>query len=233
MIKVGLCLLTWNELDGCRHDVPLINRNAFQQVYCVDGGSTDGTVEYLRENEIEVYAQSAPGYNQAIKDAVDYCDCDYCIIFHPKGSIPVTDTEKFRDFFEQGYDIVVASRMLKESINEEDERLFRPRKWFVLGSGFVAKVLFKHEGNTVLDVLHGFRGFKVDSFRAMNISDMSPSADLEMVCRSYKQRLKRIEFPTTEMPRMGGETHFKAISTGLKLLRYLIWETLRKESKMV
>lgn len=227
-MTVGLCLITWNELEGCKHDVPLIDRSQFDQVYCIDGGSTDGTVEYLQEQGIEVYRQTAKGLNQACKDGANFCKCDAFVFFHPKGSIPVEDTYKFRELYEQGYEFIVGSRMMKESHNEEDDKLLKPRKWFVLGLGLAAKILFKKEGNTIWDSLHGFRGMTVEAFKKCDISDMSPSVDIEMVCRSYKLKLKRIEFPTTERPRIAGETHFKAYSTGKKLLKYLFWEIERK-----
>ncbi len=227
-MTVGLCLLTWNEIEGCKHDVPLIDRSKFDQIYCIDGGSTDKTVEYLQEQGIEVYPQTAKGLNQACKDGAEHCKCDAFVFFHPKGSIPVEDTYKFRAYYEQGYEFVVGSRMMKESRNEEDGKLFKPRKWFVLGLGLAAKILFKREGNTIWDTLHGFRGMTVEAFKKCDISDMSPSVDIEMVCRSYKLKLKRIEFPTTESPRIAGETHFKAFATGKKLLRYLVWEIGRK-----
>lgn len=227
-MTVGLCLITWNELEGCKHDIPLIDRSRFEQIYCIDGGSTDGTVEYLTEQGIEVYRQTAKGLNQACIDGCNYCKCDAFVFYHPKGTIPVEDTYKFREYYEQGYEFVVGSRMLKESHNEEDDRFFKPRKWFVLALGLAAKILFKREGNTVWDTLHGFRGMTVEAFNKCTISDMSPSIDIEMVCRSYKFKLKRIEFPTTEMPRIAGETHFKAWATGKKLLKYLAWEIVRK-----
>ena len=227
-MTVGLCLLTWNEIEGCKHDVPLIDRSKFDQIYCIDGGSTDKTVEYLQEQGIEVYPQTAKGLNQACKDGAEHCKCDAFVFFHPKGSILVEDTYKFRAYYEQGYEFVVGSRMMKESRNEEDGKLFKPRKWFVLGLGLAAKILFKREGNTIWDTLHGFRGMTVEAFKKCDISDMSPSVDIEMVCRSYKLKLKRIEFPTTESPRIAGETHFKAFATGKKLLRYLVWEIGRK-----
>ena len=227
-MTVGLCLITWNELEGCKHDVPLIDRSQFDQVYCIDGGSTDGTVEYLQEQGIEVYRQTAKGLNQACKDGANFCKCDAFVFFHTKGSIPVEDTYKFRELYEQGYEFIVGSRMMKESHNEEDDKLLKPRKWFVLGLGLAAKILFKKEGNTIWDSLHGFRGMTVEAFKKCDISDMSPSVDIEMVCRSYKLKLKRIEFPTTERPRIAGETHFKAYSTGKKLLKYLFWEIGRK-----
>ena len=228
-MTVGMCLITWNELEGCKHDVPLIDKSKFDQVYCIDGGSTDGTVAYLEEQGIEVYPQTAKGLNQACKDGADRCRCDAFVFFHPKGSVPVEDSYKFRSYFEQGYELVVGSRMMKESHNEEDEHFLKPRKWFVLSLAFAAKILFKREGNTVWDSLHGFRGMTVEAFRKCNISDMSPSVDIEMVCRSYKLKLKRVEFPTTESARIAGTTHFKAFPTGKKLLRYLIWEIGRQE----
>jgi len=45
-LRLTLCLLTLNELEGCRHDVPNIPLEQFDEVFAVDGGSTDGTVEY-------------------------------------------------------------------------------------------------------------------------------------------------------------------------------------------
>lgn len=226
-MTVALCLITWNELAGCKHDVPLIDRTQFDQIYCIDGGSTDGTVEYLEEQGITVYPQSAKGLNQACKDGADKCNCDAFVFFHPKGSIPVEDAYKYREYFEQGYDLVVGSRMMKESRNEEDGKLLKPRKWFVLALGLFASILFRKEGYRVRDVLHGFRGMKKDSFMMLDISDMSPSIDIEMVCRSYKLGLKRVEFPTTEQSRVAGTTHFKAIPTGKKLLKYIFWEIKR------
>lgn len=230
-MTVALCLITWNELEGCKHDIPLIDRSRFEQIYCIDGGSTDGTVEYLTEQGIPVYPQTAKGLNQACKDGADRCTCDAFVFYHPKGSIPVEDTYRFREYFEADYDLVVGSRMMKDSVNEEDGKLLKPRKWFVLGLGLFASILFRKEGYRVRDVLHGFRGMKKDSFMKLGISDMSPSIDIEMVCRCYKFRLRCVEFPTKEQERIAGSTHFKAFPTGKKLLKYMFWEIGRdKES---
>ena len=228
-MTVALCLLTWNELKGCQHDVPKIKRDAFDQIYCVDGGSIDGTIEYLEAEGIPVYLQTAKGLNQAHKDAINHCTCDTVIFFHPKGSVPVSDTLRFRRYFEQGYNLVVASRMMKQSVNEEDSHILKPRKWFVLILALCAKLLFQREGNTIWDVLHGFRGVNIHAFRLIQLSDNNPSVDIETVCRYYKLHLKRIEFPTKERQRLSGKTHFKAFATGKKLIRYMIWEARRHD----
>ena len=151
-----------------------------------------------------MYQQEKPGLNQACIEGCKRCNCDAFVFFHPKGTIPVSDIYKFRKFFEDGYELVVASRMMKDSVNEEDSSLIKPRKWFVLGLGLMAMILFKTEGNTIWDTLHGFRGLTVDAFKKLSISDMNPSVDIETVCRAYKRKIKRIEFPTTETKRISG-----------------------------
>ena len=104
-MKVALCLITWNEIEGCKHDVPQIDKSKFDEIYCIDGGSTDGTVEYLESQGIPVYQQTAKGLNQACKDGADHCHCDAFVFFHPKGSIPVEDAYKFRKYYEDGYEL--------------------------------------------------------------------------------------------------------------------------------
>jgi len=226
-MTVALCLITWNEIDGVRHDIPQIDRSNFEQIYCIDGGSTDGTIEYLESQEISVYQQTSRGINQACLDGVEKCKCDAFVFYHPKGTIPVEDTYKFREYFENGYEFVVGSRMMKGGHNEEDDKIIKPRKWFVIGIGLLAKILFKREGNTIWDTMHGFRGMRKEAFDRIGISNFDRSIDVEMVCRSYKYHLKRIEFPTKEHPRIGGETHFKAFSTGWQTLKYICWELSR------
>lgn len=67
------------------HDIPKLDRNQFDQIYCLDGGSKDGTAEYLVSYGIEVYTQKENGLNQAHKEAVSYCCCDAVVFFIPKG----------------------------------------------------------------------------------------------------------------------------------------------------
>ena len=228
-ISVALCLLTWNEIEGCKVDLPQIDLEKFDQVYCVDGGSSDGTIEYMKDCGLEVIIQPKKGYNQAYLCAFQQCKCDALILFHPKGTVPVKDLYKFRGYFEEGHSIVIASRLLKESSNEEDSSLFRPRKWFVGTIALCSYIIWGKFKNRILwDVLHGYRGMRVADFNKLSILDSGISADIEMVVRSYKAGLSYIEFPTKEKGRSYGKTHFPAISSGFSLLKYLIFEIGRK-----
>jgi glycosyltransferase involved in cell wall biosynthesis len=226
-MKITLCLLTHNELNGCKHDIPLIPFDSFDEIFAVDGNSNDGTVEYLQNMGITVFQQPRPSLSAACTYAFEKCTTDALIFFHPKGTVPVNDTLKFLPMFEQGFDLIIASRCIAGSRNEEDDKYIKPRKWFTKFMALIASILFRSEGPLIWDVLHGFRAMKVEAFKLLNPSDHGVSIDLEMVCRSYKHKLKITEFPTIEKPRISGKTHFKALPTGWALLKYIVHEILR------
>jgi glycosyltransferase involved in cell wall biosynthesis len=228
-MKISLCLVVWNELQGCKLDVPVLPLDEFDEVYAVDGGSTDGTIEYLESQNITVHKQPKKGLNAAYVHANDMSTGDAVVVFFPKATTPVEHLKKFRPLFEQGHDLVVASRQIVGSVNEEDVNLLRPRKWAVKGLAYLASLLWRREGNLILDVLHGFKGWKKNAFNDMDVLDHGLSIDIEMVVRTYKLRMSRVEFPTAEVSREYGDTHFKIWPTGKKLLAYLRFEWFRNE----
>lgn len=227
-MKISLCLLVWNELKGCKIDVPNLPREEFDEIYAVDGGSTDGTVEYLQTQGITVYRQPKKGLNAAYIHAVEMSSCDAVVVFFPKGTISVSTLKNFRACLESGIDLVVASRNIGGARNEEDKSLIKPRKWGVLCLALVAALFWRREGYMVRDVLHGYKGFTVSGFRKIAPVDYGLSIDIEMVVRSYRLGLKRAEFPVTEIARPFGATKFKIFPTGMKLLKYLWCEFNRK-----
>lgn len=226
-LRLSLCLLTWNEIEGCRHDVPRLPLDAFEEVFAVDGGSYDGTVEFLRARGIPVHPQPVRGYNQAYLHAFRMCTTDAIVLFHPKGSVDPAEVTKFRPLFQQGYDLVISSRMIRDARNEEDGKWFQPRKWFVVGLGVLSALIWRREGPVIWDVLHGFRGMRRDRFIGIDLLPYGVSADLEMVVRGYRKQYRMIEIPVSEQPRLAGETHFKAFRTGKQLLAYILHELKR------
>jgi glycosyltransferase involved in cell wall biosynthesis len=228
-MKITLCLIVWNELKGCQIDVPTLPFDKFEEVFVIDGGSTDGTVEYLYSLGLAVHKQKKRGLNAAYVQANQLASGDAVVVFFPKGTLPVEDVLKFRPLFVSGFDLIVASRQLPESINEEDVSYWRPRKWAVNILGAFAAAIWRREGYIVGDVLHGFKGWNRDAFDRMLILDYGLSIDIEMVVRSYRLKISRTEFPTKELARGYGDTHFKVWPTGKKLLAYLWFELFRNE----
>jgi glycosyltransferase involved in cell wall biosynthesis len=200
-------------------------------VFAVDGGSTDGTIEYLESQGITVYRQEIRGYNGAYITAFGRCAADAVVFFHPKGTIDPRDTLRLLPYLEEGLDVVVASRVARGGRNEEDAQFLKPRKWAILSLALLAACVWRREGPIMWDVLHGFRGLRRNAFVSIDPLPTGLSIDLEIVVRAYRLGLRRLEVPVAESPRSTGETHFKAIPTGMKLLRYLAYELTRAGSR--
>jgi len=216
--------MVWDELVGCKIDIPKVPQNEFDEVYAVDGGSTDGTVEYLADQGIPVYLQPKKGLNAAYVHAVEKSSCDAIVVFSPKGTIDPSSVLQFRPLLESGHELIVASRNIQNAKNEEDNKFLKPRKWAVLGLAHLASLIWRREGYLVRDVLHGYKAFTVSAFKKIDPLDVGLSIDIEMVIGAYKLHIKRTEIPVIEMPRSFGSSHFKIIPTGLKLLKYLWYE---------
>lgn len=224
----SLVLIVWNELAGCQADISLLPTASFDEVYAIDGGSTDGTVEYLRSQGIQVYRQTRKSLNAAYADAVEHSKCDAIVVFFPKATIdPVIITE-LSHRLDVGFDLVVASRNLPGAHNEEDEQLLKPRKWGVAALSHAVSMLWRREGWRIRDVLHGVKGFTVDAYRRMQVSDTGVTIDLEMTVRAYRLRIPRTEYAVSEQARIQGQTHFKIWPTGKRLARFVWAELFRK-----
>ncbi len=223
--RPSLCLIVWNELEGCRNDVPLLPRECFSEIYAVDGGSTDGTVDYLLSQGIPVYRQPKRSLNAAYEHAVEKCSGDAVVVFFPKGTIHPECASRMVAHLDEGYDLVVASRAMPGARNEEDEHFFRPRKWDVAVLSLTASMLWQREGWRIRDVLHGVKAFTIDAYQKMRVANVGVTIDLEMTVRAYRLRISRIEFPVVEKSRLAGETKFKILPTAKRLARFL-WAEL-------
>jgi glycosyltransferase involved in cell wall biosynthesis len=228
-MKISLCLMVWNELEGCRVNVPHLPLQAFEEVYAVDGGSNDGTIGYLQAQGITVYQQPKPGINAAYHHAVNVSTGEAVVVFFPKGSIDPKTLLEFRPRLEAADDLVIASRKVPGGQDEEDSQLLCIRKWGVLTLSWIASLIWRREGYRVKDVLHGYKGFTVAAFKQMSPLDHGISIDIEMVIKAYRLRLKRSEFPVKEIKRHFGKTHFKILPSSLKLLKYLLLELIHPE----
>ncbi|HZY85652.1 MAG TPA: glycosyltransferase family 2 protein, partial [Gemmataceae bacterium] len=75
-MNVTLLALTLNEIDGVKAILPRIPRDLFHQVLVLDGGSTDGTVEWAREHGHVVHVQRQPGIRFAYLEALPLIEGD-------------------------------------------------------------------------------------------------------------------------------------------------------------
>jgi hypothetical protein len=219
--RINLCLLTWNELEGCKIDVPNIPP-IFNRVFAIDNSSTDGTVEYLTQRGIEVIIQKSKTYNGAYIDAISEAQNMPLIFFHPKGTINTQSLSTAELAMRNGVDFLLASRITTGAQNEEDHKLIKLRKWFVVFVGIISKLRWGMRKNFYLDdVLHGYRGVSTAFMQSLVLNREGVTADLEMIRHAYGADFVLKKIPVIEVARISGSTHFPAFSTGKRILRFV------------
>lgn len=221
--RTSLCLLTWNEIHGCEQVVPNLPKDLFTEVFALDGGSSDGTVEYLKSSGIEVVDQKVKSYNAAYREAIEHYSGDAVIFYHPKGTVDEASLPLVHAELAAGCDLVIASRMLPMSKNEEDDQLIRHRKWFGQGLSLAASLRWNRNNvRRISDPLHGYRGCSRRFTETLQLRATGVTADLEMVHHAYATGASICEIPVDESEREVGGTHFPAWKTGKALVGYLI-----------
>ncbi|MBI5610456.1 MAG: glycosyltransferase family 2 protein, partial [Deltaproteobacteria bacterium] len=195
-MTVDLILLVLNEIDGLRAVVPKIDRSLFGQVFAVDGGSKDGSIEFLAENGIAVVNQSRRGRGQAFTMGVEHSTADAFVFFSPDGNEDPADLARIVGELQQGADLVIASRMMKGAVNEEDAQLLRPRRWTNNAFNLALNALFNPRpvGGFITDSINGYRGLARKALPKVQPFPDDYTVEYRMTARALQARLKIVEF---------------------------------------
>ena len=68
-MKVTLLIPTLNEITGMKAIMPKISKDWYDQLIIADGNSTDGTIEYAKQQGYQVVLQKKPGLRNAYMEA--------------------------------------------------------------------------------------------------------------------------------------------------------------------
>lgn len=220
-MRKTLVILTFNEIEGLRALWDRIPVGAVDEVFAVDPGSQDGTLEFFREKGVRVILQDKRGRGEAFRIAAREATGDALCYFSPDGNEDPADIPRLLGKIEEGYDLAIASRFLPGSRNDEAEAVLPLRSLANRAFTRTAGLLF---GGRVSDTINGFRAIRRDRFL-----ELSPDADgfaieFQISIRAMKQKLRIVEIPTIEGDRIGGKSTAHSIPTGLKVLRVLLRE---------
>ena len=222
-MKITLCLLTYNERACLEKVFPLIpspsSDSGFAEMVAVDGGSTDGTLEYYRDHGVRVVGQSRRGRGDAFLKAFEEIDSDAYIFFSPDGNEDPGDLRKFRIHLEAGADLVIASRMMTGAVNEEDGNVIRLRKWANKAFNILANLCFRRGGGFVTDSINGYRAITRQAAKSLELTSLDYTIEYQMTIRAMKKGIRIVEFPTIEGQRVAGGTGAPSFQTGLRFLR--------------
>ncbi len=223
-MKISLVIITYNEIVGLRELFSKIPFTAVDEVFAVDGGSTDGTIEFFRDHNIPVHFQTVKGRGEAFRVAFKKASGDALILFSPDGNEDPNDIPKFRPYLEGGSDIVIASRMIKGAHNEEDEQTFRWRKWVNNAFTLLANICWNRSGRFVSDTINGFRAITKKAWQILALDGTGYTIEYQGSIRAFKKHLTIAEFPTYESARIDELEGSPSIPTGIAICKIFFRE---------
>ncbi|MBI4551545.1 MAG: glycosyltransferase family 2 protein [Candidatus Latescibacteria bacterium] len=218
-----LVILTLNEIEGVTALFDRIPLTAVDECLVVDGGSTDGTIEFFRQRGLRVVVQDVRGRGEAFRVAMREAQGENLVFFSPDGNEDPADIPRLIAKLDEGYAMVIGSRFLPGGANEEDERRFPWRAWANQAFTMIANGLW---GGRLTDSINGFRAMTRQAFLRLNPDGPGFVIEYQMSIRALKLGLPVAEIPTREGPRIGGRSGARSIPTGLLFLRYLLREVL-------
>lgn len=222
-----------NEIDGMRATLPKIRRDWVDQILVVDGGSTDGTAEWAREQGYEVYVQKQRGFRAAYQEVWPLIRGDAVIYFTPDGNSLPEVVPLLAAKMEEGFDLAIASRYLPPAKSEDDDPTTAFGNWLFRT---LSNLLLRPPGSPkITDPLVMLRAHRKDLPQRLGLDRPEPFVGFErllrtrvdwiplMSMRSLKRGLRWTEIPADEPPRIGGKRKLKIFQWGgvyfLQLLR--------------
>lgn len=219
-MKISIIVFEVNEIAGMRAMMPKIKKEWYDELIIVDGGSTDGTIEYAKENGYDLFVQSKKGVGAALNEAVRRVSGDIVIIYAPDGSFLVENIPLMIEKLKAGYDIVNVTRYGYGAKSLDDNIFTATGNWIFTN---MANLFFGQKFRFT-DFLFTYLGFRRSIIDQVGLDTDLMTWGQILLLRGIKHNLKIIEIPGDEPPRIGGAVKVPKLKGAYEIFTAIIRE---------
>jgi glycosyltransferase involved in cell wall biosynthesis len=187
------------------------------EILVVDDGSTDNTSEVARGHGARVVRQEPnQGKGMAIRRGIREATGDAILFIDGDGQDPPDDLARLIVEMEKGADMVNGSKFIGTL---KDGAISLPNYY---GNRFMSGMINLLFGVRITDSQSGFRAFNLEKVRKINLDASEYEIETEMLIKAIRQGFKIVEVGVTRDKRASGETSFKRVRNGLRILGTII-----------
>jgi len=218
--RVSIIVFELNEIDGMQAMMPQIRLEWYDELVIVDGGSTDGTIEFAREHGYNLFVQRQKGVGAALNEAIQKVTGDIVILYAPDGSFLTDRIPAMVEKINDGYDIVNVTRYGFGAASADDTF------WTGCGNRIftcLVNVLFGRKF-WFTDFLYTYVGFRRDLVQELGVDTDLITWTQIMMLRAIVNGKRIVEIPGDEPKRIGGDVKVPKIRTA-----WIIFTTILRE----
>ena len=237
-MKLSVVVPVYNESKNILILLNEIKKNISHddEIIVVEDGSVDNTLDEIKKFECKLIVHKKNiGKGQSLIDGINLAKGDIILFLDGDGQDDPSEIPKLLDGINKGYDFVIGSRFVeddKKKITRYTKTALSNINWFGnKGLTFFINFLF---GLNIKDTQSGFKCFKRDAIKNLNLVSKKYEIETEIVIKSKRDKLKILEVPVFRYERKHGVSKLFDIPFGrlifmLKVLKvifygYIFWK---------
>lgn len=220
--RLSLVIPARNEARNLAHVFGRIPAG-IEQVILVDGHSTDDTVEEaLRlRPDVTIVRQLGRGKGDALRAGFEAATGDIIVMLDADGSTDPSELHRYVSALFAGADLAKGTRHVAYGGGSDDITRVR-----AAGNRALTAVVNLAFGARYTDLCYGYAAFWRHALERLELDCDGFEVETSMNIRASTAGLTVAEVPSSELPRLHGESNLSAMRDGLRVLRVILTEPL-------